>query len=67
MGAGYCQWGVLTNRKIGNIMSVGPTAEAGGSVAPLGNFCKIAGYQVMLLKTPKDARLAPDGLSILGV
>ncbi len=54
--------------------------QAGVGLAPLGNLCNIAGclvtsdvgpemfrHQVVLLKKPKDARLAPDGFSNLRV
>ena len=41
--------------------------QADAGLAPLGNFCNIAGCQVLLLKMPKDARLAPGGFSNLRV
>ncbi len=41
--------------------------EAGAGLAPLGNFCDIAGCQVVLLKMPKRARLAPGGFTNLRV
>ena len=40
--------------------------QKGAGLAPLGNFCDIE-HQVLLLKMPKDPRLAPDGFSNLRV
>ncbi len=46
--------------------------QAGAGLAPLGEIVSAEGpevfrHQVVLIKTPKDARLAPDGFSNLRV